>query len=195
MQIDHHGYTFAYDDVKPNMSSPDAEVSGTLSTEGVRVLRIVVGGLDSNDGQQTQPSDYPEVSYGGQASSATAQSSSVEYTSTQSTESSTIAADPSSGSDASTYATRSPDALATSATSTTSASQATSAEPASLETLTTQAPSTMITLPSTTSAHPGDSPTAYSPLGGETKNHGNIVTVIETAVVTTVVTKTTTVLE
>lgn len=193
MQIDHRGYTFAYDDVKPNMFS-DAEVSGTLSTEGVRVLRIIVGGPDSTDEQQAGPSYTPEVSNSDQASSAALQSSSVEYASTQSTESSTPA-DPSSDSDVSTYATRSPDALATSSTSATSASQATSAEPASLETLTTQAPSTMITLPSTTSAHPGDSPVAYSPLGGETKNHGPIVTVIETAVVTTVVTKTTTVLQ
>jgi hypothetical protein len=54
----------------------------------------------------------------------------------------------------------------------------------------------LITLASQTAApaHPGGSPTAYSPLANPTTKHIPVVTIIETAVVTTYVTTTTTVL-
>jgi hypothetical protein len=70
----------------------------------------------------------------------------------------------------------------------------TSAAPASLESPTTHAPTTLITLASqtTATAYPGDSPLSVQ--AGETTKHVAIVTVIETAVVTTYVTTTTTVL-
>lgn len=42
--------------------------------------------------------------------------------------------------------------------------------------------------------HPGESPIAYSSLAGETTKHIAAVTIIETAVVTTYITTTTTVL-
>jgi hypothetical protein len=63
----------------------------------------------------------------------------------------------------------------------------TSAAPASLESPTTQAPTTLITLASqtTATAYPGDSPLTHSPQAGETIKHVAVVTVIETAVVTT----------
>jgi hypothetical protein len=196
VQIDHLGYTFAYDDVKPNIYSPGAEVSGTISTEGVHVLRIIVGGPDSKDAQQASPSATSEEPTSDQTLSSTVQSSLAGYESSQGTGSSAAVADISSSSEATTYATRS-DAQATSTMSSTSSSEATSLEPASQQPTTTQAPTIMTTLLTTTSAHPGDVPTAYSPLGGVTTGHGAVITIIETAIVieTDIVTKTTTVLQ
>jgi hypothetical protein len=197
VQIDHLGYTFAYDDVKPNISSPAAEVSGTVSTEGVRVLRIIVGGPNSENTQQVDSSNASEVSYGDHASSMAAQSSSTEDASEHDAGSSATASDQSDYADSSTLATRSPDAPATPTTSDQPFSETTVPEPVSLEPATTPVPSTLITIISTTTAYPGDSPMAYAPLGGVTAQHGNVVTVYETAIVTTVVTRkmTTTVLE
>jgi hypothetical protein len=43
VQVDHMGYTFPYDDVKPDFNS---EVSGTISGENPSALRIYVGGRD-----------------------------------------------------------------------------------------------------------------------------------------------------
>lgn len=50
VQVDHMGYTFPYDDVKPDFNS---EVSGTVSGENPSVLRIHVGGRDLGGGQQS----------------------------------------------------------------------------------------------------------------------------------------------
>jgi hypothetical protein len=43
VQVDHMGYTFPYDDVKPDFNS---EVSGTISGENPSALRIYIGGRD-----------------------------------------------------------------------------------------------------------------------------------------------------
>jgi hypothetical protein len=174
VQIDHLGYAFAYDDVTPNILSPGAGVSGTISTEGVRVLRITVGGPDSKDAQQAGPSETSEESSSDQASSSAVQSSLADYASSQGMGSSVAVAEISSSSEATTYATRS-DAQATSTTSFTASSEAISPEPASQQPMTTQAPTTMTTLLTTTSAHPGDAPIAYSPLGGVTTGHGAVI--------------------
>jgi hypothetical protein len=126
VQIDHLGYTFAYDDVKPNIYSPGTEVSGTISTEGVHVLRIIVGGPDSKDAQQASPSATSEEPTSDQTLSSTVQSSLAGYESSQGTGSSAAVADISSSSEATTYATRS-DAQATSTISSTSSSEVTAA--------------------------------------------------------------------
>lgn len=180
VQADHHGYTFPYDDVKPRIMADADEVSGSMATEGVRVLRVIVGGTQQGS---TAPASEPE------SSSAAAQSYPAQDASAQNTDSSTATSDTSNEGDASTYATKSPDTPDTSTAST-------SAAPAPLESLTTQVPTTLITLPSQTTpqAHPGESPIAYSSLAGETTKHVAVVTIIETAVVTTYVTTTTTVL-
>lgn len=180
VQVDHHGYTFPYDDVKPSIMVDADEVSGSIATEGVRVLRVIVGGTQQ---EGTAPASEPE------SSSVAAQSYPVQDTSAQNTDSSTATSDTSNEGDASTYATKSPDTPDTSTAST-------SAAPAPLESLTTQVPTTLITLPSQTTlqAHPGGSPIAYSSLAGETTKHVAVVTIIETAVVTTYITTTTTVL-
>ena len=181
VQADHHGYTFPYDDVKPSIMVDADEVSGSMATEGVRVLRVIVGGTQQAN---SAPPSSPE------SSDATAQSYSAQDTSAQNTESSTAPSDTSNGGDAPTYASKS------SNTPDTSTTASTSDAPASLESLTSQPPTTMITLPSSTNApaHPGDSPIAYSSQAGETTQRVPIVTIIETAVVTTYVTTTTTVL-
>jgi len=179
VQVDHHGYTFPYDDVKPSIMVDGDEVSGSIATEGVRVLRVIVGGTQQAD---SAPASKPE------SSSAAIQSYSTQDTNSQDTESSTTTSDTPNGDDSSTYATKSPDAPDTSTPSS-------SAVPASLESLATQVPTTLVTLPSTTSpAHPGDSPSAYSLLAGATTKSIPVVTIIETAVVTTYVTTTTTLL-
>jgi hypothetical protein len=179
VQVDHHGYTFPYDDVKPSIMVDGDEVSGSIATEGVRVLRVIVGGTQQAD---SAPASEPE------SSSVAIQSHSTPDTNSQDTESSTTTSDTPNGDDSSTYATKSPDASDTSTPSS-------SAVPASLESLATQVPTTLVTLPSTTSpAHPGDSPSAYSLLAGATTKSIPVVTIIETAVVTTYVTTTTTLL-
>jgi len=50
VQVDHMGYTFPYDDVKPDFNS---EVSGTISGENPSALRIYVGGRDLGGGPQS----------------------------------------------------------------------------------------------------------------------------------------------
>jgi hypothetical protein len=190
VQVDHHGYTFPFDDVKPSIMVTADEVSGSVAVEGVRVLRVIAGGPDGTQQAGPAPAPEPEPSKEEAASSSTTQSYSTQETtqetSPQSTGTSTAMPDASSSSDASTYATRSPDALATSTPSI-------SAAPAPLESLTTQAPSTLVTLPSqvTAPAHPGNSPVAYSPLDGATTMHLSVVTIIETAIVTEFFTTTT----
>ena len=67
VQVDHMGYTFPYDDVKPDFNS---EVSGTISGENPSVLRIYVGGRDVKDGQKSIASD----SFSSSSSSAAAAS-------------------------------------------------------------------------------------------------------------------------
>ena len=179
MQADHHGYTFPYDDVKPSIMVDGDEVSGSIATEGVRVLRVIVGGTQQADSATTSE---PE------SSSAVIQSYSTQDTNSQDIEISTTTSDTPDGGDSTTYATKSPDAPDTS-------TPLSSAVPASLESLATQVPTTLVTLPSTTSlAHPGDSPSAYSPMSGATTKSIPVAIIIETAVVTTYVTTTTTVL-
>ena len=174
VQVDHHGYAFPYDDVKPRIMVDGDEVSGSIASEGVSILRVIVGGTEQAD---SAPASAPE------SSSAVAQSFSTGDASTQDPATTTTT------SDTSIYATKTPDAPDTSTAST-------SAAPVSLESSTIPAPTTLITLASQTTepAHPGDSPTAYSPLAGATTKHIAVVTVIETAVVTTYVTTTTTLL-
>jgi hypothetical protein len=53
VQVDHTGYTFPYDDVKPDFNS---EVSGTISGKNPSVLRIHVGGRDLGSGPQSSAS-------------------------------------------------------------------------------------------------------------------------------------------
>jgi hypothetical protein len=53
VQVDHTGYTFPYDDVKPDFNS---EVSGTISGKNPNVLRIHVGGRDLGSGPQSSAS-------------------------------------------------------------------------------------------------------------------------------------------
>ena len=55
VQVDHMGYTFPYDDVKPDFNS---EVSGTISGENPSALRIYVGGRESGGGQQQSSACY-----------------------------------------------------------------------------------------------------------------------------------------
>jgi hypothetical protein len=50
VQMDHMGYTFPYDDVKPDFNS---EVSGTISGENPSAFRIYVGGRDFGGSQQS----------------------------------------------------------------------------------------------------------------------------------------------
>lgn len=174
MQVDHHGYAFPYDDVKPRIMVDGDEVSGSIASEGVSVLRVIVGGTEQAD---SAPASAPE------SSSAVAQSYSAGDAGTQDPAATTTTPD------MSTYATKTPDAPDTSTAST-------SAAPVSLESSTIPAPTTLITLASQTTApaHPGGSPIAYTPLAGATTKHIPVVTIIETAVVTTYVTTTTTVL-
>ena len=190
VQVDHHGYTFPFDDVKPTIMVTEDEVSGSVVTDNVRVLRVIAGGPDG--AQQPEPvptaAAQLESSNGTPTTSAAPQGYSAQDTSAENTESSTTTSDQLSGGDASTYATKSPDAPATPTASN-------SAVPASMESLTTQAPTTMITLPSQTTApaHPGDSPVAYSPLAGATTTNVANVTIIETVIETTTAVTTTTV--
>ena len=53
VQVDHMGYTFPYDDVKPDFNS---EVSGTISGDNPKVLRIYAGGRDTQGGQHSSAS-------------------------------------------------------------------------------------------------------------------------------------------
>jgi hypothetical protein len=53
VQVDHTGYTFPYDDVKPDFNS---EVSGTISGKNPSKLRIFVGGRDLGSGPQSSAS-------------------------------------------------------------------------------------------------------------------------------------------
>lgn len=174
MQVDHHGYAFPYDDVKPSIMVDGDEVSGSIASEGVSVLRVIVGGTEQAD---PAPASAPE------SSSTVAQSYSAGEASTEDLASATTTPD------SSTYATKTSDAPDTSTASI-------SAAPVSLESSTIPAPTTLITLASQTTepAHPGDSPIAHSPLAGATTKQIAVVTVIETAVVTTYVTTTTTLL-
>lgn len=69
VSIDHNGYTFPYDDVKPNFLS---EVSGTISGDNPSALKIYVGGRDSGGSQQgySAPNPPNQSSRPGQSASS-----------------------------------------------------------------------------------------------------------------------------
>lgn len=81
VQTDHMGYTFPYDDVKPNFNS---EVSGSISGDHPSALRIYVGGRDLGVGQQSSACCSSGSS--SPSSAATASSSPSPTASTMSTE-------------------------------------------------------------------------------------------------------------
>jgi hypothetical protein len=79
VQVDHMGYTFPYDDVKPDFNS---EVSGTISGENPSALRIYVGGREAGDGDGQHSSACYTCDSSSSAPSSSSTSSSFSAAST-----------------------------------------------------------------------------------------------------------------
>lgn len=59
VQIDCLGYAFPYDDVKPELNM-ESEISGTISFDNAKVIRLYVGGQDSGDDEQSDKQHAPD---------------------------------------------------------------------------------------------------------------------------------------
>jgi hypothetical protein len=93
VQVDHMGYTFPYDDVKPDFNS---EVSGTISGKNPSVVRIFVGGRELGSGPQSSASFSSSTSSTSFSRPPSSTTSSPSSTSSSSSPSSTFLSSPSS---------------------------------------------------------------------------------------------------
>ncbi|KAM0718233.1 hypothetical protein Q7P37_006565 [Cladosporium fusiforme] len=93
VQLDHNGYTFPYDDVKPNDWS---EVSGTISGDDPSALRIYVGGRDFGGSSQGSSSADSSDEYSKSVQSASSASNFDSSQSSVASKASTTKSEPSS---------------------------------------------------------------------------------------------------